>query len=125
MSFTVTLSQKIQEGQTIFGSTAQTFTCETVTKLEESVPDSSTDLEFLSSIDISELQVFYMVSDQAMTIETNSGSAAQETFTLTANKPVVWRSGDAAIFAGDVTGFYATNASGNAATLRIMYGTNV
>jgi len=124
MTLAINLTQTANDGVSSYTST-QAFAPQTVIKLEESVADSVTDQSHLISLDISTLQVFYMISDVAMTVETNSSSSPQETFTLTANKPVVWRTGDTAIFAGDVTAIYATNASGSAGTLKIMAGLNV
>ena len=124
MAFTVKLQQTVSEGSTIVNK-IQSYTCGTVLKLSEAVADSVTDQSHLLAIDISAMSVFYMVADQVLTIETNSGSSPQETFTLVANKPVIWRTADTAIFAGDVTALFVTNASGTAATLEVLVGLDV
>jgi hypothetical protein len=70
-------------------------------------------------LDVSHLKVFVLVSDQAITLETNDGGSPQETVSLLANVPLVWThdSYHACPFSGDVTGFYFTNASGSAANV--------
>lgn len=100
-------------------------TVQTVIDIEETVADSVTDQEHLVAIDISALKAFCMSSDVAMTVETNSGGSPQETFSLSAGQQIVWQEGDTAIFAGDVTALYLTNASGSAGTFRAIIGTNV
>ena len=64
-----------------------------------------------------------MVSDKAITVETNSGSAPGNTFTLVANEPVVWHeNGGMAVnsfLAADITSLFVTNASGAAAQFQI------
>lgn len=109
---------------TITGTT--TATAATYTEIEETVADSQTDQEHLQAIDISQLLAFGMISTTALTVRTNAATPSQqEEFTLTANIPVIWKSGDAAIFAGDVTGFYLTNASGGTATFRAIIAVDV
>ena len=125
MPFTIQVTRNIKEGNTSIGGAARSFTVAQVNKMEETIADSLTDVEFLFSIDVSQLQVFHMESDVALTVETNSGSAAQETFTLVANVPVTFETGETAIFAGDITGLYVTNASGSTATLQVMSGVDV
>ncbi len=121
MSFTVRSVVQISEGGvTIQQST--NHTCDQVNKLVESIPDATTDKEFQFAIDVSQLQVFSIVADQVLTIETNSGSSPQETIVLVANKPVVFETGDSALFAGDVTSLFITNASGSAAALKVISG---
>ena len=126
MSFSIRFTQSIVEGDTSFGGGARTFTVATVLKLEETIADSVTDQEHLLAIDISQLKVFYMVSDQALTVDTNIvDPGQQEKFTLVANQPVTFETGETAIFAGDVTKLFLTNASGSTATLSLIAGLDV
>ena len=81
----------------------ESFTCETVVEIDKQIADSVTDEEHLVSIDVSGLQVLEIWSDQDVTLKTNDSGAPQETISFTANEPVVFRSGDSALFAGDVT----------------------
>lgn len=66
---------------------------------------SGTDKQFTLNLDISALKSIVFYADQDMTIETNSGSAADHTITLKANKPLVWyeNCGLPSPFAADAT----------------------
>lgn len=124
MALTVKVTEAVYEGETSITHTT-IHTVQTVLKMEESVADAVTDQEHLVSIDISQLKAFYMVSDQALTVETNSGGTPVDSFTLTANRPVVWQTGDTAIFTADVTALYLSNSSGSTATFKLIAGTDV
>lgn len=121
MPFTVRSTKSVVEGATSLSASVD-HSCDVVAKMSESVVDATTDAEYLISLDVSKLQVFSMLSTQDMTVKTNSSGSPQETFTLTAGAPVVWQVGDAAIFAGDVTALYLTNASGATATFTLISG---
>jgi hypothetical protein len=123
MAFTVRVTKGASEGTTSISSTVD-HTVETVTKMQEVFADGVTNGQVLVAIDVSQLKAFAMVSNVALTVKTNSSGSPQETFALVANKPVVWQEGEAAIFAGDVTQIFVTNASGSSATLQVMIGLN-
>jgi hypothetical protein len=78
-----------------------------------------TDTLVSNPIDVSAVKSYYIVSDRVVTIETNSGSAADDTIVLKAGVPYVWNtdSYDAFLLGTDVTGFYITNASGGSAVV--------
>lgn len=91
-----------------------------------SIADGVTDQEVVMSIDVSALKALYLLSDKAVTIETNNSGAPVNTFTLAANAPFVWtadmpalRDTAGAAVTTDVTKFYITNASGATATINI------
>ena len=88
---------------------------------DESVADSSTDYQITAAIDVSAVKSFYLVSDQAVTVETNSGSSPADTLTLVANVPYIWHvnSYDTFKFGTDITAFFITNASGSAAVMKM------
>lgn len=68
------------------------------------------------------LESVFIVADQDLTLETNSGSSPQETISLKANVPLAWQktTGYFTIpFSGNVTGLFFTNASGVAASVQI------
>lgn len=90
-------------------------------ELEESVANGSTDLAIVVAIDVSAVKAFYIISDVAMTIETNSGSSPTNTLSLVAGVPYLWTTDSYNTFklTGDVTVMYATNASGSAGTLKL------
>lgn len=80
-----------------------------------------TNQEITLSFDVSQLKVFLMYATVAMTIKTNSSGTPQETITLAADNPVLFRydDGRGALFAGDVTKLYATVPGGVEGTLTI------
>lgn len=88
---------------------------------ELSIADGVTNGQVVFHVDVSQLALFHIVSDKAVTVKTNSSGAPQETLTLTANVPLVWYTGCGYTkpFAGDVTTIYITNASGSTATIKI------
>lgn len=120
----MTIRKEAQSGTTIF-KTSRSYTIQSEIEVEESVADGVTDQEHLLAIDVSQLKGFYMSCDVALTVETNSGSTPQETFTLAAGEAIVWETGDTAIFSGDVTALYLTNASGSAGTFKLLAGMDV
>lgn len=93
--------------------------------VDETVADSVTDQEITITIDVSAIQSIYILSDQALTVETNNGGAPVDTITLVANTPYIWHTGSyfTNLLATDVTALFLTNASGSTATfnLRCVY----
>jgi hypothetical protein len=89
--------------------------------IDETVAIAATNFLVGISIDASELEAIYINSTQDLTLKTNSSGSPQETIPLKANVPLIWFAGGyfAIPFAGDVTGFYFTNASGVQATVTI------
>lgn len=88
---------------------------------EISVPDAQTDMLVAFTLDISQLKHITIISDKAITIETNSGSAPDDTIVLVANEPLIWTNVSklANPFSADITALYFTNASGATATVKI------
>jgi hypothetical protein len=62
---------------------------------------------------LAKLQGVYILSDQNLTLKTNSTGSPQDTITITANEPFEWNntSGIAAPFAGSVTALYVTTGA--------------
>jgi len=85
----------------------------------ETVATAETDYEINFDLDVSACKSFYLESDQNVTFETNSGSAADDTIALLANKPYVWHTDayDSFLLGTDVTSVFITNASGSTATI--------
>jgi hypothetical protein len=73
------------------------------------------------SVDVSQVKGVYILSDQALTLETNSSGSPTNTLTLVANIPYIWYTGkyDTLKFTSDITALYVTNASASAANLTI------
>lgn len=116
-SMRVTHSAHISGEKTVSLDTTHTGTNKVL--LDVSVADSVTDEQHEIAIDVSALQAIYIFSDQDITIETNDGTTPQETINVTANEPVIWETGDSALFSGDVTDFYISNSSGDTANVRV------
>lgn len=90
-----------------------------------SVANGETDKALsVGGIDISQLQAIWLDSDQDVLLETNSGSAPDDSISLAANVPYIWMVGSPAdlLLTADVPStIYVTNASGATATVRIRY----
>lgn len=87
--------------------------------LSETVTTGTTDGQINIAFTYADIKSFYLLSDQDVTIETNSGSAADDTLTVTANVPYTWQndSPHANPFSANVTAFFVTNSSGSTATI--------
>lgn len=101
----------------------QTITSGSAIVIDEAVPTPSTDLQIACDVDVSQMKSCIMQCDQDVTVETNSGSSADETFALKAGAPYIW-STDACFtnkFATDLTDLFITNASGTACTFKAVF----
>jgi len=89
--------------------------------IDEAVADSSTDYEIACTLDQSEIAGLWIESDQDVTLETNDGSAPDDTISLRANEPLVWYTNSyyTCPITADVTALFITNASGDTANVRV------
>ncbi len=94
--------------------------------VDEPIPDGSTDLAVgWGNVDVSEMKGVFMVSDQDLTLKTNSSSTPDDTINLVAGKPYFWSAGLSMPnpLSTDVTGgLFVTNSSGQEANLIIRMG---
>ena len=120
MAFTVTLLERITVGGVTTDKT-QAPSEGARSGISESIADSETDKEVGFTLDFSACKFFYINSDQDVLVETNSGSAADDTLTLLANVPYIWHvnSNHTFLIGTDITALFVTNASGSAALLTI------
>jgi hypothetical protein len=121
MSFSHIVEVGVNAGDGQIPST-NTYTGSGRISINETVADSVTDgLIVVPTIDVSAVKSFILLSDQDVLIETNSGSAADDSISLLAGVPYVWNtdSYDAFLLTVDVTALYVTNASGAAALIRM------
>ena len=105
------------------GSQEETLSYETRVEVSPiSIANGVTDQVINIAIDVSQVVAFWLKSSVAMTFETNSGSAADNTITLVANKPYLWRTSQYDTFklTVDVTKIYLTNASGGSGTFELL-----
>lgn len=120
--FAIRKSVSLDDGGGLTVAGNLTTTADIRNSIEKSIPDGATNQQIVVTIKESTLVAFALSSDQAVTVKTNSSGSPQETFTLAAGEPVAWISGEVADkpIAGDVTSLYVTNASGAAATLKLI-----
>lgn len=85
------------------------------------IPDSTTDLQVDISIDVSQIQAIFMLSDKDLTLETNDGATPADVINLKAGVPYVWHAGSyfTNLLATDVTKLFLTNNSGSAARFQL------
>ena len=83
------------------------------------VPTDTTNLLVSLGFTLARLKGFLLTSTKAITVKTNSSSAPDETFSVPADGCVAFVDGMYTLFAGDVTAFYITNASGETAVVEI------
>lgn len=89
--------------------------------VDVTVPADSGDLEINWTLDISQAELIFMLSDQDLTLETNNATSPVDTITLKAGIPYFWIK-DGGIdqpLTADVTKLYATRGSGDDANLKI------
>ncbi len=120
MAFSHTLHTTVTgAGTTIQDS--QTFTAALHLAIDESIAITDDNLINLS-IDVSEIQLIKILSDQDLTLETNSSTVPDETLNLLANSPYIWdtKSLFTNLLATDITKIYLSNGSGSVATFKLI-----
>ena len=126
MAFTATVLQHIViGGETVSASKAYSNSGQI--SVDESIATGQTDVSVSFNLDVSAAKAFYMVSDQDILVETNSGTTPDNSFSLKANVPYVWTSDsyDSFKLTVDVTALFITNTSGSTAAfkVRVIYDT--
>ena len=120
MSFTHTVNSVYAVGtRTITQSVSKSASAQL--SIDEEIVDSSSDLEIAMVLDVSEIAMILILSDQDITLETNSGAAPDNTLSLKAGEPYIWHADS--LFTNkltvDITAIFITNDSGAAARLQI------
>jgi hypothetical protein len=121
MSIQTTITQTWSSGGTTRSGTI-TKTAGRLTRIVESVPGESTDLEIALVVDVSAIEAYYFKCDRACTIKTNAGGeGADNTLALVAGEPQVWAKTNGVVnpLDTDITAIFVTVAAGTAATLEI------
>lgn len=122
MSTTVTTTLKeTGEGAGIITSVAFDETGDMVVSLTPSIPGATNDVEVAVVFTMAQLICISINSDKDVTLETNSSSAADNTYAIKAGKTFYWgkNTGIANPFTANVTKFFFSNAGAGAATVRI------
>lgn len=114
------------DGVTLY-SDNNSYTDSAVLKIDEAIANAASDVLIAMVLDVAEISMIFMLSDQDLTVETNNGGAPDDTFTLTANEPHLWHTNNILSASNpwttNVTALYMTNASGSTANfqLRALY----
>jgi hypothetical protein len=122
MSFTHTVTKSVITASGVVSDVSAQYTGSGTIEIDEVVADAATDFEVVASIDVSAVQSFIVISDKAVTLETNSGSVPDDTLVLVANKAYQWDTGSYNTFllvSADITSIFFTNASGSDANIKI------
>jgi len=120
VSFTHTLEQKIATaGRSV--PCSNSYSGDGQLSRSIPVPDDSADMEVAIVLDVSEIKLIFIKSDQDMTLETNNAGSPVDTISLLANKPYIWDEDSyfVNLLTTDVTKIFLTQSSGSAATLDI------
>ncbi len=91
-----------------------TVTANGETNRDVTVPANTTDMRVDIDLDADKIQSIYILSDLAVTIETNSGTVPGNTLNIAAGKPYIWYLGCGLVnpITTDVaSSIYLTNAS--------------
>jgi hypothetical protein len=88
-------------------------------EFDEVVPPTTTNMPFSLALDISQVKSLFLLSDQDVTLKTNSSSSPTDTIALKANIPYVWFTNayDTCKITADVTTAFITNAGATAANV--------
>lgn len=120
MAFTHTLTKTVNapEGQVSYSTG---YTGSSVVAVDEAVANGATNLQINVAIDVSALKSIYIVSDQAVTLETNDSGTPDETISLLAGVPYEWQVGSyfTNLLETDITAIFITNASGATANVSL------
>jgi hypothetical protein len=119
--FTHTLGTTYHTDAGTIATTTDVYTGDAENDLEEVVPASTTNKQYLMAIDVSKIVSMVIFANGALTLKTNSTSSPIDTVVLVANKVVVWNTDSvmANPLTADVTTLYATNAAVTPVTLKI------
>lgn len=106
-------------GQYTFSGISAVATGNTIEQISIPVAASTTNQLYTISIIRSKLQSFFLYTDGALTLKTNSSGSPSDTFVFAAGYPFAWVLGapfpvsSATPLAADVTAFYLTNSTGS------------
>ncbi len=102
----------------------KTYTGDEQVSQSFTVADSVTDQQRTLNIDVSEMQMVYIVSDQDILMEWNDATGTQGSISLKANVAFIEKLAadqyHVALMTVDVTDLYFTNTSGSTATIKII-----
>lgn len=121
MASTLTIRRNAQAGSI---NAADNFSVSADGAQERNIalPASSTDVQVLMNLDVSQLKALALVADKDVTIETNNASTPTDTINLKANRALIWES-ESGYFANpltaDVTALFLTSVE--AANVQMVF----
>lgn len=120
-------SQSVSVGSGSIGGGAKKYQGSGQVRIDETIANGDTDKAVNFTLDVSTLKSIVILSDRALTLETNSSSAPTNTIVLKAGVPYVWNtdSYDTCKITADVTSLFVTNGTGASARLQIDAVTDV
>lgn len=112
----------VSDGQQTLSSTVSK-TAEAQIRMDVPIGATQTDKVVEVAFPYDGLVSLLLSSDVAMTLETNSGSAPDDTINLAANQPLEWHDDMpyANPFTADVTALYVTNTAVGTLKIRALY----
>lgn len=121
MSFTHRITSSYTPGDAASVVTTRSITADNQQAWEVAVAGETDDVQVLANVDLTYLKAVHITSDQDVTLETNSSSAADDTIALKANNALIWAADSyhANPFSVDITALYFSNAGTTAATVKI------
>ena len=95
--------------------------------VDTTVTAGQVDKEVDIALDVSKMSGMFLLSDQTITLETNSATVPVNTLTLTAGIPIVWHTscGLPNPLTIDVTKLFLTNAGASLATVNLRFQQDV
>jgi hypothetical protein len=119
MSFTHTVNETVKVGS-VTHSSPRDLTGSSRVSISETISIANNVL-VNCSLDVSAIKSVYILSDQNMTLKTNSSGSPAETISLVANVPLTWYTNCyyTNLLATDITALYLTNASAAAASFTL------
>lgn len=119
-SVTVGVSRQLSAGGDALSGTV-VITGGTKQEKSQSFAANTTDVLIPFAFTRAALKEIWISTDKNVTLETNSGSAPDDTIALAAGDPYHWRAtnGVKQPFAADVTGLYFTNGAGAVANIEV------
>lgn len=109
ITYTVSRGATSSVGATLKGSHTEAGTSEI--NLDSQYAASSSNVSLAAAFDVADIQAVILLSDQNLTLETNSGGSPDDTISLIAGVPLEWSRSAGYFpcpFTVDVTGLFVT-----------------
>ncbi len=123
MSFSFSITELLEmDGGSVSKKTSLTNSGRV--SIDEDIASNQTDKLVAMSLDVSACVAFYMVSDVAMTVETNATDhAGGNIISLLAGIPYIWYTGkyDSFLLTADVTKLYVTTTTAGNLKVNALY----